>query len=292
MKPPHDALPVVRIAEARPEDLGALEAYLVTRTDTCMFLRSNLRQAGLAWSGQRYGAQYMLAWRGDAVVGVVAHAWSNMLLVQADEAIGELASAVVASSGRTVAGLSGPLEQVIAARKVLGLAEQTALLDSAEILMSLALDDLQVPRALAEGHVRGRRAMESDRDRLIAWRAAYVTELLGKQPGAELDAEAADNIDAALAADRIWVITDDDAIVAMSAFNAELPDCVQIGGVYTPPALRRRGYARAAVAASLLDARARGVRRAVLFTAGTDAEAAYRALGFVATGRFGLIFLR
>lgn len=67
---------------------------------------------------------------------------------------------------------------------------------------------------------------------------------------------------------------------------------MQIGGVYTPPALRGRGHARAVIAASLLDARARGVRRAVLFTAGANAEAAYRALGFGATGRFGLVFLR
>ena len=234
----------------------------------------------------------MLAWRGDTVVGAAAHGWNDMLLVQADEAVGELASAVVASSGRTVTGLSGPLEQVVTARKVLGLAEQTALLDSDEVLMSLALDDLRVPRTLAEGRVRGRRAVKSDRDRLVAWRAAYLAEVAGKQPGAELDAEAADGIDASLAANCVWVVADDDAIVAMSAFNAELPDCVQIGGVYTPPALRGRGHARAAVAASLLDARARGVRRAVLFTAGGDAETAYRALGFVATGRFGLVFLR
>jgi len=67
-----------------------------------------------------------------------------MLLVQADEAIGELAFAVVASSGRTVAGLSGPLERVVAARKVLGLAEQTAVFDSAEVVTSLALEELQV----------------------------------------------------------------------------------------------------------------------------------------------------
>jgi predicted GNAT family acetyltransferase len=63
--------------------------------------------------------------------------------------------------------------------------------------------------------------------------------------------------------------------------------------VYTPPSLRGRGYARAVVAGSLLAARARGVRQAVLFT-GKDndhAQRAYRALGFTVVGDYGVVLL-
>jgi predicted GNAT family acetyltransferase len=79
--------------------------------------------------------------------------------------------------------------------------------------------------------------------------------------------------------------------VAFTGFNAALPDVVQVGGVYTPPFGRARGFARAAVAGSLLHARDRGAVRAVLFTDVDNAPAqrAYRALGFEPVGDWGLV---
>ncbi len=80
----------------------------------------------------------------------------------------------------------------------------------------------------------------------------------------------------------------------MSGFNTRIPEAVQVGGVYTPPALRSRGYARCVVAASLLAARDEGAALGVLFT-GEDnipAQRAYIALGFRHVGAFGLTLLR
>jgi predicted GNAT family acetyltransferase len=72
-----------------------------------------------------------------------------------------------------------------------------------------------------------------------------------------------------------------------------LPDVVQIGGVYTPPALRSRGYARAVVAGSLAAAAAMGVGRSILFT-GRDnvaARRAYESIGYRRIGDYGLVVL-
>jgi len=57
---------------------------------------------------------------------------------------------------------------------------------------------------------------------------------------------------------------------------------------------RRRGYARAVVAASLLDARAEGAQTAILFTgeSNTAAQKAYVALGFRHIGAYRLLLLR
>jgi predicted GNAT family acetyltransferase len=77
----------------------------------------------------------------------------------------------------------------------------------------------------------------------------------------------------------------------MTQFNARIPGWAQVGGVYTPPARRGRGYARAVVAASLLEVRAAGVTRAILFAAAADAAAAYSAIGFTTIGRFGIVLL-
>ena len=61
--------------------------------------------------------------------------------------------------------------------------------------------------------------------------------------------------------------------------------------MFTPPELRGRGYARAAVAGSLLDARSAGARRSTLFTNLENVAAirAYEALGYERIGDYGLI---
>lgn len=81
--------------------------------------------------------------------------------------------------------------------------------------------------------------------------------------------------------------------VAYQQFNAALPDVVQVGGVWTPPPWRRRGYARAVVAGSLLAARAEGVPRSVLFTGEENipAQRAYAAIGYRRVGDWGLLVL-
>ncbi len=58
--------------------------------------------------------------------------------------------------------------------------------------------------------------------------------------------------------------------------------------------LRRRGYGRCVVAASLLDARAQGVEKAILFTGESNlaAQRAYTALGFRHIGDYRLLLLQ
>ena len=77
--------------------------------------------------------------------------------------------------------------------------------------------------------------------------------------------------------------------VAMTGFNATQPEAVQVGGVYTPPELRRRGYGRLAVALHLAEARQKGATRAILFSAGPAATRAYEALGFQHIGAYGFV---
>ena len=66
---------------------------------------------------------------------------------------------------------------------------------------------------------------------------------------------------------------------------------VLVGGVYTPGELRGRGYARAAVAGSLVQARGNGSRRSVLFTpeSNVPAQKTYRSLGYEDVGDWGLV---
>jgi ribosomal protein S18 acetylase RimI-like enzyme len=270
-------------------DEPTLEAFLRLHADSSMFLRSNARAEGLDYHGEPLQADYMAAFDGDRVIAVVAHCWNGMLLVQAPVDVEQVARAVVEHSGRPVTGLSGPAAQVDAARRALGLEHRPAPKHGQEELFALDLRDLIVPAPLADGRWSCRRPRENELDLVADWRLAFYAEALHRPDAPGLRDEAAEDIRLIHDRGMDWLLTDGDRPVAYSAFNARLPDIVQIGGVWTPPTLRGRGYGRTVVVGSLLDARNDGVTRAVLFAEREDAKRAYRGIGFRVVGEFGLV---
>ena len=141
--------------------------------------------------------------------------------------------------------------------------------------------------------LRCRHPEERELELLTEWRVCFSIEALGATDGPDL--RAASRADVRLLHQRSadWLLLARDTPVSYSVFNAMLPEIVQIGGVWTPPDLRGRGYARAVVAGSLLAARKQGVARAVLFADPLNASAkrAYLALGFRIVGDYVLVLL-
>lgn len=277
-----------------PGDEGALEAFLVRHAHSSMFLRSNLAACGIVDHGQPHQSTYVAARDAGGIRGVVGHSWHGMLQVQAPvDVVGDLARAAVERSGRAVTGLVGPWAQVAAARTALGYDGARVRLCSHEDLFALDLAHMIVPVTLADGRVRCRQPEAAELPLLVDWRIAYDVEISGATDTPALRQTTVIDIVRLHAREATWVVTADGEPVAYSAFNAQLPAIVQVGGVYTPPSHRGRGYARAVVAGSLLAARERGVTHAVLFT-GKDndhAQRAYRALGFRVVGDYGVVLL-
>jgi predicted GNAT family acetyltransferase len=91
-----------------------------------------------------------------------------------------------------------------------------------------------------------------------------------------------------------WILEDGGRPVSTSSFNTRIKEVVQVGGVWTPPGLRSRGYGRGAVAASLLSEREKGVHAAILFTGEENipAQKAYEALGFELIGDYRITLLK
>lgn len=270
-------------------DEAALEAFLRQHADSSMFLRSNARAGGLEYEGKPLQADYLAAFAGDRIVAVAAHCWNGMVLVQAPEQAGTLARAAVTHSGRTITGISGPADQVVAARTALGLDERPGPKFGREELFALELAELVVPAPLADGRWTCRPPRDDELELVIGWRVRFMIEALHRAPGGGLRDEAAATMGLVHERRSHWLLFDAGRPVAYSAFNAALPDIVQIGGVWTPPGLRSRGYGRAVVAGSLLDVRARGVARAVLFAEREDAKRAYQGLGFTVVGEYALV---
>lgn len=279
----------------QPGDEDALEAFLIPRVASSMFLINNLRSAGLVDTGQRFEGTYAAAFEGQEIVGVVAHYQiHNTLILQAPADLLEpLGRAAVKTSGRPIKGLIGPLEQVRIVEETLALKPSNIQLDEPEKLYSLRLAQLIEPETLHSGKVRGRLMQPDDLELVTKWRIAYSLETLGEQDTPELHERCRASIERSLKDKTTWLLEDRGKPVACSSFNAVIKEAVQVGGVWTPPALRKRGYGRAVVAASLLDARAESIEHAVLFTGEHNiaAQKAYTALGFQQIGYYCLLLL-
>jgi RimJ/RimL family protein N-acetyltransferase len=277
----------------KPGDEAALEAFLLSCVESSMFLIGNMRTSGLIDHGQAYAGTYAAAFEDERVIGVVAHYWNQNLVFQAPVHLDSLWRAAVQASQRPIGGLIGPNDQVNAAKEALEIAESTVRLDEIEKLYSLRLEDLLVPDGLSSGRISGRRIEPRDLELIAKWAVAYSIETLGEKDSPQLWEKCRTSAERSLGEGRTWVLEDCGEPVACSSFNTAIKEAVQVGGVWTPPELRRRGYGRSVVAVSLLDARLEGVEKGFLFTGESNiaAQKAYTALGFRRIGDYRLMLL-
>lgn len=275
----------------RPGDEAILSAFLAKSPETAMFLRSNLAAAGLADNDQPYQATYVGAFDGEALAGVAAFCWNgNVMLHAPTERAAELvAAALAARPGRSCQGVLGAPDAVAEVLRLPAFADRHLRVAARQVLLACDLAELPSPTAHTD---RVRLANLKDRDALAEWRHAYLCETLGAQTSPALLAQAQDEIDRAIDAGRLYLLCMGDNALATAAFNATLPEIVQVGGLYCPPEERGLGYGRIVLHGALLAARDKGVARAVLFAAEANVAAlrSSQALGFKPVADYALAF--
>lgn len=277
-----------------PEDEALLVLFLRERLDTSLFLLSNLERGGIVDGDELFQATYVGAFERGQLRSVAAHCWNGVMLVQGGPDLELAVRHALAATGRSLAGLIGPWALLPPLFAMLKVPPATIGRHVPEILFSLTLDALRVPALLQQPGivVRVPTAAEID-ESLVDMRVAYEAEALGLHASEDRRQAARADLRASRAREDCFVLLHEGGVVAFTAFNARATGVVQVGGVYTPPPLRGKGYARAAVAASLLQARSRGMLRSVLFT-GRDnlaAQRCYRALGYTEVGEYGVVLL-
>ncbi|MGA3038389.1 MAG: GNAT family N-acetyltransferase [Vulcanimicrobiaceae bacterium] len=277
-----------------PSDESAVQVFLAQRLQSSFILVANLAADGFVYEGVPYQGIYVGAFDGDALAGVAAHYWNDNLIFQAPRYAAELAAGALRASRRPCAGLIGPWAQIEAARDALGLSERPTRYNSKEILYGVELARLRTPDGLVSGSVQCRRARPEDLPVLTEFAAADMIETFGDTEGPELRTKARDSLERDMGEGILFVLEADGSVVAKSSFHGIANGAVQIGGVYTPPDRRGRGYARSVVAGSLLMARDAGESKAFLFTSEENiaAQHAYIALGFAPIGNYGIILFR
>lgn len=87
---------------------------------------------------------------------------------------------------------------------------------------------------------------ERDRDVVIGWMDAFVREALPEAPPEDAVGWLERNLTNPDAGIELWV--DEGEPVSFAGYGGSTPNGIRIGPVYTPPELRRRGYASALTA--------------------------------------------
>lgn len=126
-----------------------------------------------------------------------------------------------------------------------------------------------------------RLAEPRDRDLIARWIAAFSTEALPEAPPIPNPMAAAERWIARVGR-TLYLWQDGDPVVSMVGAGGETPHGIRVGPVYTPPELRRHGYASSLTAAASEDQLHRGRRFVFLFTdlANPTSNKIYRAIGY------------
>ena len=123
---------------------------------------------------------------------------------------------------------------------------------------------------------------DGDRELVIAWVNAFVDEALPEAPPEDAEGWLERNLSNPDGGIELWL--DGGAPVSFAGYGGLTPNGIRVGPVYTPPELRRRGYATALVAEvthMLLD---RGRKFCFLFTdlANPTSNSIYQRIGYEA----------
>jgi len=284
---------MLRIARLHGEHASALAHFLHKHAESSMFLRNNLTRVGIEFKDAEYYGEYFGAISTDgSIAGVLAHFWNGSLIVQApdEELLPRIASFFRGVATRPISAILGPADQAYQVIQHLSLSEREYSLNSCEGLYALklsALSELALPQNSSVCA-----ACEIHGGLLREWIRGYEIEALGRQDTPELETIVETRFNRFTTGTDAWALCIDQQPVSFSAFNARLPDMVQVGPVWTPPTLRNRGYARILVAETLRLARELGAIKGILFTDSPAAAKAYEAIGFRKIGSYRLAILR
>ncbi len=279
-------------------DEVALEQFLSLYPDTSMFLRSNLRASGLEYRDECYHGDYFASFRSepskDTINGVLAHYWNGNVMMQAEDfdSLKQLCFHFRRKISRPLAGILGDGDQSAFVISELGLPHNNFAINGNDGLYSLALSSLEILSLPQDKNVQMIQAGDIESSVLVEWIKQYEKAVLGLDNDNAFDARAKNRADRMRQEKNAWILLSDQTPVSLCGFNAQLPEIVQIGPVWTPPEHRNKGYARVLLALVLEQARTQGVKKAVLFTDNPAAAKAYQAVGFELLGSYRIALLK
>jgi len=273
-----------------------IDEYLKSYTDYCMFMRSNIYNSGVEYVNKPFHGDYYGSFtENDSLNGVLAHYWNGNIMMWADnlDILLDLVNKFIQTNTREIKGILGEETQASFVIKRLGIDSLNFAVNYAEDLFSIQLQALIEPQALIQSNYKIIPASKASPLILKSWLSAYHIEALGADGTSTKFADIIEkDVKNTLKSQNRWILLCEDVPVSLCGFNAELPDAVQIGPVFTPTQFRNNGYARILLYLSLQQAKNKQINKAILFTNDEYASRVYTALGFEKIGKYRLAILK
>jgi RimJ/RimL family protein N-acetyltransferase len=265
-------------------------AYLKANYATSMFLLGNLAERAPGLGEHPNSGNFKVLKKDDAVIGVFSLLRRGNLIISADfdDEILDLVLRDALTESISIKGVLGnwgvasALWDLLQERKIL----QTCSFRSKEILYRLD----SIPRSDPNPQVRFLNDTDYPEWRPI--RRAYTKEE-GLTDNLS-DEDLKKNFLLYSGRKEYWGYFEDERLVSTAALNAKAMNIGQVGGVYTVPALRGKGYSQRTMQQMLNDcAQVHGLVKMILFTGEKNipAQRVYEKLGFQKIGLFGIFFI-
>ena len=232
-------------------------------------------------AGRRFGPEpplFFVVREGSRVIGAAIRTPPFNLLLSAGTPEHALGSVLGALEENTLdlPGVGGP--KALAERAAADWSARRGV--SCRLVMAQRIYQLSTVTAPRPVSGRMRVATDSDLDIIATWFEAFVREAMPSRDhaGHSTSRQTAEYWIGGGGL-RVW---DDDGLVSMAGAGGATPNGIRVSAVYTPPEMRRRGYASALVAALSQEQLDRGKRFCFLYTdvANPTSNKIYQDIGY------------
>ena len=269
--------------------------FLEKRKETCLFLLGNLSNYGFKFTDHVNSGNYRLLKCGNKLIGVFSITRRGNLLIQTDnkENYSPEIYKAITSDDIKVKGIIGHWKDCILFKSYCETVVKNFKIKSVskERLYSLSLSAKANKRMILEQNRLVRFLTSKDFKQWDIFNREYL-----KETGAPIQGtheERNRSFEEAVKKKNWWGVFFGRELVSVGAHNTRYKDIGQIGGVFTPPERRRKGYSRLCMMQLLIDSRKiHQLNTLILFTSEDNiaAQTLYESLGFKQVGYFGLIF--
>lgn len=264
--------------------------FLKEHENYTLFLLSNFENYGATLTDAPYSGNFMLIRSQGQVVGVFCLTRKGNLLIETilREPIFDIVLNACHQELIPLKGVVGswnfcePFWKYLKAKKII----QKEVFTSKEILYSIVLNKHNF---LPQDNVR--LLTEAD---YIQWKPLRLDYLIEEGlPNDLTDTQLFNQFLEKTERKIIWGLFLENVLVSIADLNAKSLDLGQVGGVYTIPSFRQRGYSKSVMQQLLLDAKEiHKIRKMIIFTGEQNfpAQKLYNSLGVSQIGYFALLF--
>jgi ribosomal protein S18 acetylase RimI-like enzyme len=280
---------LIEIEQVSHENQAEAELFLAKHEDASQFLINNLKEHGANLTDHHNSGNFKVIFQDNLIKAVFCLSRRGNLILQSDDDFSEMIIRDCENEEILLKGFIGEWDSVEPVYKYFQKIKPCykPIYESQEILYSY---EFKLNDAYLFYDQRVRLLNKSDFNQWLEQDKAYMYEL-NIPDDLELKQKKVD-FERRVLSQSLWGMFDGSNLVSQVGLNSKGERIGQIGGVFTPPKFRRKGYAKTIMSHVLKDCRdLHGHNKSILFTGKTDvpAQKLYESIGYKQVGLFALI---